>query len=438
MSDWTIIRRSLQARPVSTVLTVLTVAVAVGLMVVIASLREATQEAFEQGGGNMHLLISAEADPLTAVLNGVFLMRPPRRALEWAQYERLVEGFPVEYAIPLAQGDSYRGFPVVATTGEFFARFRPSPAGAWRLRQGRFLVDDFEVVAGAEAARGADLRLGQRIVLTHGTPESRRPPAHEHHRFAFEVVGILARTGTPFDRALFITLDSAWIVHAQDRLEREIPQPDTAPSEEDDGHEHASVATRADLTDADRKITGVYLRLATRPGSDVSAAEPAVFSRLRAEPGLTVAKPADEVRRLFAIIAHVDWVLAGMGWVVLAAGAAGILLALYNSMDLRRRQVAVLRVLGASRWRVFGLVLTESALLGMLGAAAGLLLALGGNLIVAEALRRTLGLAIHPVPAPAAVVSVALAAVLLACAAGLLPASLAYRTSVARNLRPVA
>src|SRR6185295_9002106 len=103
MTDWTIIRRSLRARLFSTVTTVVTVAVAVALMLVLLSMRDAGRRAFERGGGNMNLLISAEADPMSAVLNGVFYARPPRQYIFWTKYQELVGKFPLEFAVPVQQ-----------------------------------------------------------------------------------------------------------------------------------------------------------------------------------------------------------------------------------------------------------------------------------------------------------------------------------------------
>src|SRR5262249_20833227 len=139
--------------------------------------------------------------------------------------------------------------------------------------------------------------------------------------------------------------------------------------EDDPANEPA--LTRADLIDEDKKITGIYMRVVTPPGSNVSAVLPQVFDRLRKEPGITVASPSQEIRRLFGIVSNIDQILFAMAGVVMISSGIGIMLALYNSMEQRRRQIAVLRVLGCSRPRVFGLVLTESALLGLLGGAAG-------------------------------------------------------------------
>ena len=157
MTDWTIITRSLTSRLFSTVTTVLTVAVAVGLLLVLLMLRQSAGKVFERGTGNMHLLVSADASPMVSVLNAVFYANAPQRALTWAKYQELTRAFPLEFAVPTQQGDSFRGQPVMATTPEFFTKFRPSAerdGPGWELAEGRFFESPFEVVVGAQAARG--------------------------------------------------------------------------------------------------------------------------------------------------------------------------------------------------------------------------------------------------------------------------------------------
>jgi putative ABC transport system permease protein len=446
MTDWTIIRRSMTARMFSTVTTVVTVAVAVAMMLVLLSMRDAGEQAFSRGGGNMHLLVSADADPLSGVLNGIFYARPPRRPITWAKFLELSSWVPWQdpersgqvqdgFLIPIQQGDSFRGFPVLATTEAFFSRFVPVPGGAWALKEGAFFKGDFEVVLGSAAARATGLRLGDQIVLTHGTPASGASgeSPHEHTQFKFKVVGLLAPTGTNHDRGVFTSIQSAWILHAHDRIERAegAEHGDHAPDHEE------KPTTAADLIDEDRKITGIYLRLVTAPGSNTSAAQPQVFDRLRKDPAITVAQPKQEIDKLFSIVGNINQILVAMAGVVMVSSGIAIMLALYNSMEQRRRQIAVLRVLGCSRPRIFGLVLTESAMLGVFGAVSGIIVAVLGGLIVAAIMKHRLGLIVDPALSRSWVLAVAVGTVALAAAAGVVPAVMAYRTPVAKNLRPL-
>jgi putative ABC transport system permease protein len=437
MTDLAIVRRSMTSRMFSTATTIITVAFAVALLLVLASMRDAGQRAFQRGGGNMHMLVSGDPEPMSATLNGLFYARPPRQPLPWATYERIASSYPLDYAIPVALGDSFRGYPVVATTADFFSKFQPAPGVPWQFASGAAFAQDFEVVLGSTVARSTSLRIGDRIVVTHGVPSGSGPAAHEHKEYRFTVVGILEMTGTSHDRALFVPLQSAWILHAHDRIERSGPEAMAAIRARASSQDQEGRVTAADLIEKDREITGIYLRAYTRPGSNVSADLPRVFDDLRKQTGITVAQPKQEIDRLFAIVGNVNQILVAMAGVVMVTSGISIMVALYNSMEQRRRQIAVLRVLGASRGRIFGLVLTESAMLGILGAAAGIVLALAGGWIVAAIARQRLGLVLEPWPSLNWIIGVWLAATILAALAGLVPAVMAYRTSVARNLRPI-
>lgn len=429
LTDFTIIRRSMTARLFSTVTTIFTVAVAVGLMLVLISMRDAGRKAFERGSGNMHLLVSADSNGLTAILNAVFYANPPQRPISWAKYQQIAASAPFEYAIPTQQGDSYKDMPVLATTREFFTKYWPDPSGPWELSRGRFFDKPFEVVVGGAAARLRGMNIGDKLFLTHGmkSPQTSSDPnamqPHEHRDFTYEVVGILEPTGSAHDRALFTDLDSSWIIHAHDRRQRDDPQ--------------AKETTAADLIEADKLITGIYLRLATRPGSDASAAIPQVFDQLRRDTSIVVAQPRQQIDNLYAIVSNINDIFLGMAAVVMLSSGIAIMLALYNSMEQRRRQIAVLRVLGSSRGRIFGLVVTESAMIGMLGAILGVALCVIASQAVAVIMKARLGLVIEPSLTPRWTLMIVLASVLLAAAAGLIPAAMAYRTPVAKNLKPV-
>lgn len=451
LSALTIVRRSLRARLFSTVTTALSVAVAVGLMLVLLAMRHSGERAFKRGSGNMHLLVSADLSPMVSVLNGVFYMQSPARSMNWTQYLRIAQDPRLAWAIPVQQGDSYRGYPVLGTLPEFFEKFSPEPrfdpsvpgASAWPLREGAIFRAPFEVVLGHSVWSRERVKVGDRIVLTHGV--SAGPGAHEHHEHGFRVVGLLGPTGSPHDRAVFAHLEGAWVIHAEEKRERDAAEEGTARAavegqghaEGEGGHAHVHVDPE-DLTPDEKLITGIYIRGVTREGSSVSAVIPSVASELRRDPRLTgVAEPAAEVTRLFRIVSNVDQILVAMATVVMISSGVAILLALYNSMEQRRRQIAVLRVLGSTAWGIVRLVLLEAIAIGILGAALGTGAAYAGTAVVAEIMRRRLGLFIEPQVPLWTLGLVVAGAVLLAALSGVIPAVMAYRTSVAKNLRPL-
>ncbi|MFT5423887.1 MAG: putative ABC transport system permease protein [Phycisphaerales bacterium] len=421
LTDFGLVRRSLRGRLFSTVTTVLSVGVAVGLLLVLLGMRGAAKEGFSRGTGNATVLVSRDASPLAAVLNGMFYANPPRAPIAWSEVQTLRTTRPWAWLVANQQGDSFRGFPVMATEAAFFTSFEPVAGSPWVFATGGPIgggEDEgvFEAVLGSAVAAETGITVGDHIELNHGGPRQAGVEDHVHAEFEFEVVGVLEATRSPHDRAVFIDLASGWELHAQDRHERDPTTPDR-------------------VTDQDRQVTGLYGAVLARPGRDSSAALVVQLTSLSRE-GWTVAQPAAEVERLFKIVGDVDGILLGMAWAVMVSSGIGVMLSLYNSMQQRRTQIAVLRVLGASRRRVFLMVLTESAVLGLLGVAAGVAIALVGGRFAAAALAARAGLVIEPGLDFKTLIVVGWATVGLAMLAGLIPAIVAYRVSVVRSLRP--
>lgn len=460
MTDLTIIKKSLLARPLSTGISVLSVAVAAALMMVLLSLRDAGLAAFSRGTGNMHILISAEPSPLGSVLSNVFYASPPQKKLLLSDLEKLgllpALGRPerprdprVEFAVPVQSGDSFRAFRTMATTPEFFSKFQPAEGSPWTFASGQAFAGTWEVVLGAQVAAVTRLRVGDEIYITHGwsqrshtpvpgdTPATKKEDDHDHahgdhdhdhdamgasgehihNEHPFKVVGILNASGSPHDRAVFLPLQASWVLHAAETRLKE--SPDLPPAREEN------------LRPQEMMINGVYIRCRS------AAVIGEVFSELRATPGLTAALPKSQVDALFEIVGSIDKIILAIAMAVLVSSGVSVMLALYNSMEQRRRQIAVLRVLGASRWKITSLVLTESAVIAFIGAALGAAVALIGMQVAAGALLARTGVVISPSIEPAWVLLVSFGAVMLGTLAGVVPAVSAYRTSVVRSLRPL-
>lgn len=429
LSGTRVVLRSLLARRFQTVTTMITVAIAVGLLLTILSMRDATRQTLERGAGNMHLVVSAEPSALVSVLNSVFHAGAPSRAMTWLQVQQLQRDPRVAYALPIQQGDSFEDYPVTAVEPGFFDQFSPNAGydprrdggdGRWRVARGRAIEGRFEAVLGARVARETGLDIGDELLLTCGLAGG----GFVHGGFRYTVVGVLELSGTPHDRVVFADLASGWIIHAQDKRDRAAGG-------------QADRVTEDDLSAADRLVTGVYVRGVVREGRQASAAVADLASDLRRSPSLTVASPASEIDALFRIVSRVDRLLIAMAFVVLVSGAVSIMLALYSAGQMRRREIATFRVLGASRGRLVLWVLAEAVILGAAGAVVGVVMSLLGGWAVSLGLKAQLGLVVEPAVSPAAFGVVGMAAVVLAALAGVAPAVLAYRTAVAAHLRPL-
>jgi putative ABC transport system permease protein len=394
------------------------VAISVAVLLTLLSLREAGLKSFRRGLGNAHLVLSAEGSPLSTVLNAIFYVHPPRNAIPMSVVEEISASFPWAWAIPTQLGDSYVGFPVLAVGEGYFENVEPVAGHPWALARGAWPTSPFHVVLGSEVARRTQLLIGDHIHLSHGSQED----GHVHEEMSFDVVGILAPSQSQHDRVVFSSLEGSWLIHAIDRRH-------AAGLEEP--------KTPEDLLEEDRLVTGVLLRLPTRANRSSSAALQQMHDVLRRDDRVTVASPAAQIDRLWTIISGIDVIFLAMAGAVLVSSCIAIMLSLWTSMELRRRQLAILRVLGASKGRVLGLVLSESLVMGFIGAAAGIGLAWAGGFAAAAALQVRTGVRIEPHLDLRYTLAVAAAAVILAALAGVGPAIRAYRTNVAHHLRPL-
>jgi putative ABC transport system permease protein len=322
----------------------------------------------------------------------------------------------VAWTIPLSLGDSYRGFPVVATTGAYFEHFRYGERQALQMSQGRAFGDVFEAVVGAETAKQLGLQLNQKIALSHGTGAFE---AVDHADKPFTIVGILERTGTPVDRSVHIGLDGMQAIHI-DWLGG-MPSRDPI---------SASQVRQMDLTPS--SVTAVLVGLKSRA---------AVFSMQRsvaqfpAEPLMAVL-PGVVLDELWSTLAIGEQVIEAMVLLVAAVSVLSLIAVISTGVEQRRRELAVLRSLGAGPSRVLALLIIEGTLVTSAAAAVGALASalavavLGGTLAAHWGIAPRLGV-------PEASQWLILAATVAAGAlASVLPAWRAYRMSITDGLQP--
>jgi putative ABC transport system permease protein len=393
---WIGVRR----RALSSALTILYVGLGAALALLVVAVKGSTDRSFRDAARGYDVLLAPQnGSGLQAVLSTLFYVDAPAGTLPWSTYEAVAKDPRVKSAVPYALGDSYRGFRVVGTTREHFRVLtdgakRPLEEGVTgRLFEGKA----FEAVAGSLAARSGGLGLGHPVRVVHGVEAI----THEHAE-VWKVVGILRPTGTPQDRAIFIPIDTFYDVEGH--------------------HEEAG----------ERRLSAVGLRV---PGV---VQQLQIFGELRKE-GRDVQPvlPAYEVTKLLEnVIAPLDTAFRWVAVLVLLVGGLGILVGLYNTLQGRRREIAVLRALGARPWHVFLVILLEALLLCLLGGLLGLLLGHGAIVLLApEALERY-GIRIEQ---GLGLLDLSLLGGLLAlgAVAGFLPAWRGLRTPVAKNLSPV-
>ncbi len=401
MSLWRIAWGYLWSRKLTTLLTILSVALGVGLIAAVHTLREETRRRFEEEGQAFDVVVGAKGSPLQLVLSSVYFMDIPTGNIPYADYETLREDAEVAAAFPMSLGDTYRGFRIVGTVRELFDhKWVVDLAGTERvpfqLAEGRFFDGPLEAVIGSIVAEETGLGVGDQFVGTHGFMEG------EHAEHPYTVTGILKRVGTPNDRAIFCSLDSVWQVHA----------------EEAEG--------------GDLEVTAVLINLHTPASRFV------FVDYVQENFNAMAAIPVNEIQKLYnRVLATANTVLLSVAYLVVVVSALTIMIGLYLSILQRRRDLAIMRALGASTLDIFGAVILEAFLVTILGTGAGWLLGDGVAWAFGVFLSQRLGMAITAFGISADKLESFGVVALVGLAAGVLPAWQAYRTDVARNLAEV-
>lgn len=410
--------RSLRNRRFTVSLTVATVALSVALLVGVERLRIETRESFMRSVAGTDLIVGARAHPVQLLLYSVFRLGDATNNLSWEAYQKIAKHPLLAWSVPISLGDSHRGFRVVGTTSDYFRRI--GFAGAQRLQfaAGRAFDDRgtpdidhlFETVIGADVAAKLGYAPGARIVLAHGTA---RVNLHKHDDRPFTVVGVLARTGTAVDQGVYVSLPAIEAIHLNWRGGTQI-----ARSVDD--------ARLAEDALRPRGITAAFLGLRTRT---------AVFALQRTvndytgEP-LSAILPGVALQQLWSLLGTVERALLIAAGCVVAAGLMVLLTAILSTLNERRREMAILRSVGAAPRHVFALLLLEATTLAAAGAAVGLLLAHAGLRLLAPWLQARYGLYLSPGVPGASELRLFAGVVIAGALVGMLPALLAYRRSV--------
>jgi len=394
-----IVRRSLRQHLLSTLITALSIALAGGLLMSVWVVKEQSQATFTQVNAGFDAVLGARGSKLQLVLNAIFHLEASPGNLAYADYEFVKRHPAVKRAIPIAVGDNLRGFRLVGTIPELFTQVEYAPGKKYALSAGvPFDPAAKEAVVGSFAAAQLGLHVGDTFHPFHGLVYDEK----NQHAETYKVAGVLAPSNTPADKVIWIPL------HGLQTMS---------------GHDPRAASD----------VSAVLIQLR-------SPAAGFMLDMMYNKQGnrLTLAFPIGAIMaELFQKIGWFDRVLALVAYLVAFVSAAGVLVAIYNSMAARRRDIAILRALGAHRRTVCGAIVLEAATIGLIGMLAAFVAYAAIATTVAAIVRSETGVLLDPWSFHRVMLWAPLGMIGLCALGGLLPAWKAYRTDVADNLAPV-
>ena len=402
MTLWLLVFKSLRQHALSTTVTAFSIALAGGLLMSVWSVKEQSQATFTGVNAGYDAVLGARGSKLQLVLNAIFHLESSPGNVAWADFEDVRKNPNVELAVPLAVGDNFRGYRLVGTTLDFFERSEYAPGKRFEVSQGGRMFDPTlrEAVVGSFAARKLGLKPGDEFHPFHGLIFDEK----NQHSETYLVVGVLKPSNTPADRVIWIPL---------------------AGIQRMSGHDPKAA------TD----VSAVLVKL--RAGSAIAGFQMDMMYNKQGN-RLTFAWPIGRVMaELFDKIGWFDRVLALISYLVALVATASILAGIYNSMNERRREIAILRALGAHRTTIVSSILLEAASIAALGMVAGFLIYFAIVSVVAAVMRTETGVVIDPFKLKAVMIWAPAGLIALGALAGLVPALKAYQTDVAENLSPI-
>ena len=409
--------RSAWNRRITLGLVMASIAFSVMLLLGVERLRHDARESFSQSVAGTDLVVGARTSPVQLMLYAIFRMGEATSNVSWQSVQEVARHPAVAWVVPVSLGDSHRGFPVVGTTAAYFEHFKYGASRSLRLTEGQVFKGLFDAVLGAEVAERLGYRVGDRIVLNHGMHEV---GFTEHGDKPFVVAGILARTGTPVDRSVHISLEAMEAIHLDWQGGAPIPGVSIP----------AEYVEKFDLKP--KSVTAVLVGLKNR--TSVFRVQRHV-NEYRAEP-LVAVLPGVALDQLWQVVGVVERTLLLVSAMVVLVGLGGLVAVILAGLNERRRELAILRSVGAQPVHVFAMLVIEGLGITLAGTLLGLVLLSTVSLILGPLAEANYGLTLQlaflsteELPLLGAVLAVGLLA-------SLVPGYRAYRLSLADGLTP--
>jgi putative ABC transport system permease protein len=386
-----------RARPLQSTLSLLLLALGVATIVLLVLVVGQLEERMHRDARGIDLVVGAKGSPMQLILSGIYHADAPTGNVALAHVASLSKNRLIKRVIPLALGDSWRGYRIVGAGKEYLDLY-----GA-EFASGKVHEKTMQAVLGAEVAKRTGVRVGDRFVGAHGVGGG----GQEHGEAPYTVVGVLAKTNSVLDRLVLTSIESVWHVHEE--------------------HVAEDAADRKALEES-REVTVILVQYAS------PLAVATLPRAINSQSELQAASPAYETARLFRMLGVGIEALRGFALLLIFAAGLSVFIALYTALEERRYDLAVMRTLGASPRRLFGLLMTEGVVLSLAGALLGLVLGHALASVLGVWLEREHAYSLSGLEWRLEELWLVAIAAAVGILAALLPAWRAYRTDVSRTL----
>ena len=344
--------KSLAHRKESVLLTILAMSVSIFVLLGVEHIRTETKESFNSAASGVDLIVGARTSSLNLLLYSVFRLGSPAHNINWQTYQAIADNPEIAWAIPMSLGDSHKGYKVMGTTPDYFIHFSFGEKRRLTFSEGRPFSDLFDVVIGSEVARKLNYSVGDNIVLAHGLG---KVSFTLHEDRPFNIVGILAATGTPVDQTVHVSLEAIEAIHT-----------DSQQTVTTLGSQHSHDPLESSALQP-KSITAIMLSLNSRIATFRVQRD---INNYRKEP-LSAILPGVALAELWQVMGILENTLLLVSGLVLIAALLGLSAMTLASVRERTQEVLLLRVIGASPAFLFLLIQIEALLMSLLSIVIG-------------------------------------------------------------------
>lgn len=449
MSIFKIVIKNLTQRKLSSFLTMLSVLLGTALIISIVTIREETQRAFDQSATGYELIVGPKGSPVQLTLSTVFHIGFPINNMPFKTYELLKNDKRVKLAIPYILGDNYKNHRIIGTTREIFTEFEYIKGKKYELSEGKIFEKEFEAVIGSDVAEKTGLKTGDEFTGSHGIESFEFAEEHSDHNF--KVTGVMKKTYTPNDKVIFTSIESVWDIHHYAPVEnKETPESKTKETHNHNhNHDHKHSHNHSEKTDTNKTDT-IHSHSHNEIPEDrktvsavlINLKSPVFFDLLRRQinddkfEGINAQAiiPVMEIKLLFDIIGNINSILLFISYLVVIVAVISILVSIYNTINERKNEIAIMRSLGASRSNIFSIIILEGLIISFIGSVLGFIC---GHLIVyilSPLISEKTGVYITGLVFNIFELYLVSGTIILGIIVSIIPAIKAYRTDVATNL----
>lgn len=364
--------KSVLNRKATAILTILTVAVSVILLLGVERVRTEAKSSFANTISGTDLIVGGRSGQVNLLLYSVFRIGNATNNIDWKSYQEFSQHKAVKWAIPISLGDSHKGFRVMGTNHSYFENYRYGSKQPLTFQQGKEFNELFDVVIGADVAKKLDYKIGDQIILAHGISDV---AFSRHDNLPFKIVGILAPTGTPVDKTVHVSLEAIEAIHVGWESGANLGH--TPDAETLKTYDFQPQQTTAMMLGLNSKIQTFALQRE--------------INNYRQEP-LSAIMPGIALHELWGMMAVAEQALLIVSGFVVVAGLLGMLSSLLTSLQERRREMAILRAMGARPRHVFGLLISEASALTFLGITLGVAVLFALIAVVAPIVQQSYGI----------------------------------------------